>query len=380
MGLHMSVGAEAGVPSVTASSDKSERALVAAVLSGERAAARCFVESVSSTLWSVVTKLEGEGADGELAFLHVVASLRADGYARLKGFDGRTRLATYLSLVARDILGNRLAQRFSEAPHDAWSRFVRFFENDIRGRVAQQMPRHSCKATREDAFQEVCLKLIENDFHRIRGYSGRGSFTGYILTVVDRILIDLIRQEAPRRRLPAAIARSTQLDQAVYAAVVWDACPPDAERIAATLRGRLGRDPEVAEIAESLVRVTGLTRLQRAPSPQAADSISLDGLLGDGGSFLADSAPTPEDCLLLAEEERSRVALVTAVKTAADRLPADERLYLQIVFSASGPMPARDIARVMGCPVEDVYRLKQRTQRWIKEMAGQFEKTPNMSD
>ena len=362
------------------SNRQSERALVNAVLSGEAVAARRFLEHTSATLWSIVVKLEGEGSDGEAAFLYIVGSLEADGYARLKGFDGRARLSTYLSLVARDILGDRLARRFSETPHDAWNRFVRFFERDIRSRVAQHLPRNAGNAAREDAYQEICLKLIENDFHRIRSYGGRGSFTGYVLTVVDRILIDLIRRDAPRRRLPAAVARSTPLDQAVYAAVVWDGCPLDVERLVAALRGRLERDPDAAEVAEALTRVAGMARLERTPSPHAADAISLDGLVEDGGSLsLADSAPTPEDCLLLAEEERSRAAIVAAVKAAAADLPTDERLYLQIVFAANEPLPARDIAKLMGYPVEEVYRLKQRTQRWLKEVAVQLQKNSNMS-
>jgi peptide/nickel transport system ATP-binding protein len=38
------------------------------------------------------------------------------------------------------------------------------------------MPSKLGRAGREDAYQEVCLKLIENDFRRIRSYDGRGSF------------------------------------------------------------------------------------------------------------------------------------------------------------------------------------------------------------
>ena len=109
-------------------------------------------------------------------------------------------------------------------------------------------------------------------------YGGRGSFTGYILTVVDRILIDLVRRDAPRRRLPVAISRSTPLDQAIYAAVVWEGCPLDADRLAAALRGRLEQDPAAADIAESVARLAGIVRLERA-SP-ATEAISLDVLLG----------------------------------------------------------------------------------------------------
>jgi hypothetical protein len=47
--------------------------------------------------------------------------------AGLKAFDGRACLSTYLALVARDILAERLARRFSEAPDEARRRFARFF-------------------------------------------------------------------------------------------------------------------------------------------------------------------------------------------------------------------------------------------------------------
>lgn len=355
-----------------------ERTLVNAVLSGEAGAAGRFLEHVSTTLWSIVVRLAGDGADAEAAFLHIVASLKADDHARLRGFDGRSRLTTYLSLVARDVLADQLAGQFSKTPHEAWARFSRYFETDIRSRIGRQLPSKLGRAGREDAYQEVCLKLIENDFRRIRSYGGRGSFTGYILTVVDRILIDLVRRETPRRRMPAAISRSAPLDQAIFSAVVWEGCPLDVDRLAAALRGRLEQDPTAADIADSVARLAGVARLERA-SP-ATEAISLDVLLGEGGGLsIADSSPTPEDRLLLFEEEQRRAALVAAVNAAADKLPTEERLYLQIVFSANEPLPARAIARLMGCPVEEVYRLKQRTQRWLKEITVQLANNSDMS-
>jgi len=73
---------------------------------------------------------------------------------------------------------------------------------------------------------------------------------------------------------------------------------------------RLKQTPAAGEIAESLARVAGMARLERAP-PAAADAVPRDGMMGDGrGLSFADSAPTPEDYLLRAEEERSRTSLV----------------------------------------------------------------------
>jgi RNA polymerase primary sigma factor len=94
---------------------------------------------------------------------------------------------------------------------------------------------------------------------------------------------------------------------------------------------------------------------------------------------ITDPAPTPEDYLLLAEEERSRVALVAAVKAAAVDLPSDERRYLQTVFATADPLSPREIAVLMEVPVEDVYRLKQRAQRWMKELAVRLEKNSDRS-
>lgn len=348
-----------------------ELELVKAVLAGDSAAAQRFLDATAATLWSVVVKLEGDGPDGEAAFLGVVEGLKADGYARLKPFDGQSRLATYLAIVARDILADRLARSFVEAPRRSWARFERFFGADIRRRVAQRFPREASSGQRDDAYQEVCLKFIEDDYRRIRAYDGLGSFTGFILTVAERILIDLVRKDAPRRRLPAAVARLPQLDQDIYAAVVWNAHPADPDRLAATLRGRFERDPDPAEIKTAMARLAELVPL--APAASRSEMVSLDSSGDEGEGFsVPDSGADPEQQLLDSEEEQTRASLLAAVKAAAAELPVEDRLYLQIVFSATDPMPAREIARAMQVPVEEVYRLKQRSQRWLKDIAARL--------
>jgi len=352
---------------------QSELGLVAAVVSGDSGAAAHFLEIAGPTLWAVVQKLEGAGPDGQAAFLEIVAALKADGYARLKAFDGRGRLSTYLALVARELLSARLARRLIETPCDAWAAFERFFAADIRRRIAQRFPREA--APRDDAYQDVCLKLVEDDFRRIRAYDGRGSFIGYVLTIVERILIDRMRRDAPRRRLPAAVARLAALDQQIYIAVVWESCPADGRRLAAALEGRLNRDPDAAEIHRAIERIAAVARLEPAAAAGAGTVVPLDALAGTDGLAIADHSPDPEQHLLLAEEAKSRAELLEAVKLAAAGLPADERCYLQAIFSATEPLPPREIARMLGCPVEEVYRLRQRACRRIEEILDRLEKS-----
>jgi RNA polymerase primary sigma factor len=350
-----------------------ELALVKAVVAGDSAAAQRFLDATSATLWSVVVKLEGDGADGEAAFLAVIEALKADGYARLKAFDGQGRLSTFLAIAARDILADRLARSFVEAPRKSWARFELFFGSDIRRRVVQRFPREVSSGRRDDAYQEICLKFIEDDYRRIRSYDGLGSFTGYILTVAERILIDLVRRDAPRRRLPMAVSRLAPLDQDIFVAIVWNAHPADADRLAMTMRGRFERDPDAAEIRQAMERLAKVGPL--APASGRSEMVSLDTSGDDEEGFaVPDPGATPEEQLLEAEEERTRSALLAEVKAAAANLPADERLYLQIVFSATDPLPAREIARSMQLPVEEVYRLKQRTQRWLTDIAARLEK------
>jgi len=352
------------------SARRSDFALVAGVLAGNSGATTRFLEIACPILWSIVRKLE-PGADAESAFLHIVEALKADGYARLRAFDGRAQLSTYLALVARDALSERLAKRLAATPRTAWSAFERFFEADIRRRIARRFPRD--EAAWQDLYQDICVKLVEDDFRRVRGYDGRGSFVGYVLTIIERTLIDQVRRDVPRRRLPAAVARSSRLDQQIYIAVVWERCPADAKRVAEALRGRFDPAPPLAEIGTALQRLAAAVAFEPNDAPGRREAMPLDRLTASGVE-LADDSPTPEEHLLLQEEERSRAELLSAISAAAANLPSEDRCYLQTIFSATDPLPPREIARIMGCKVEDVYRLRQRARRWIAHLAERLEK------
>ena len=100
--------------------------------------------------------------------------------------------------------------------------------------------------------------------------------------------------------------------------------------------GRLDIDPDPPTIADSIARVAAVARLVSPAGPP--DTVSLDAAADGGEGFVVpDPAATAEEQIILAEEERTRATLLSAIKAAATELPAEERLYLQIIFSATEP-------------------------------------------
>jgi len=351
-------------------SAQTEQILVAEVIAGRAPALDRFLDLASAAIWPVVMLSEGEGAEAEAAFLDVIGALKANNFARLRGFDGRGRLASFLALTTRDVLAEQCARAFAETPDRAWRRFEKLFGGDIRRRVKRRFPLADA-SQRDDHYQEVCLKLVEDNCRRIRAYSGQGSFNGYILATVERLLIDLMRREAPRRRLPAEVERMSDLHQAMFKAVAWAGAPPDPVRLAEALAGSLTSEPDIHQLRGALDDLAQPIAAARAAA-LGGELVSLD---ADAAApdllALADPGASAEDQLVADEEERARAAFLESVRRAGLQLPPEDRLYLQIMLEASEPMPPRAIAKVMALPVEEVYRLRQKTQRWLREMASQ---------
>ena len=101
-----------------------------------------------------------------------------------------------------------------------------------------------------------------------------------------------------------------------------------------------------------------------------ATAVSIEAAADSGAPLvLVDEGPSPEDGLQAAEAECARARLVAAISAAAERRPAEERLYLQLVFSATDPLPPREIARLMARPVTEIRQIQQRVQRWVADVA-----------
>jgi RNA polymerase primary sigma factor len=354
---------------VTAPADP-ERALLGAALKGDAEAAATLMRAIADLVWTACLRVTQDRVETEAAFREVMAALRADSFARLKGFDGRARVRVYATLVVRDLLSERVVKLLALNADTGWRAFEAFFSDDLRRIILRNLPGKDQQQNREDAYQSVCEALFKNDLQRLRAYSGRGSPSGFILHVIENLVIDYVRTILRRRRLPAAIQRLSTLDQSVFRLLYWERLsPPDPSVVLARLP-RPQAPFTATDVAEAIARVRTALPLGYHPEGQGAGqtidiSAADEGMLAGGAEDFA--VPTPEDKLLEGQAAGLLEQALAALQQALPRLDATERLYLQ--FALNG-QPAREIARLIGLPVETVHKLAQKVKKQLREEIG----------
>lgn len=277
-------------------------AVVRAVIEAKPQAWDRLIGRVADTVWTACRLLTGDEVQARAAFAEVMEALRADGFRRLRPYDGSSRIETFVALLTRDVLAERLMRLFQPGNGDrGWAAFERFFSSDIDRVIARRLSGADREEARRDARQEICLALIADDYRRLRAYRGVGSFTGFVLHTIDRLLIDIIRRTVPRRRGAETTCR-----------------------------------PIMVALAEH--------------------------------EDIATELPNPEQSLLADEGERALTAATEVLRQAAETLSEAEQLYLRVALGGGEAIPAREVARLMQRPVEDVYKLKQRVTARLREM------------
>jgi RNA polymerase primary sigma factor len=249
-----------------------------------------------------------------------------------------------------------------------WQAFEAFFGEDTRRMIERVLPGAGNRQNREDAYQAVCEALLKNDLQRLRAYSGRGSPSGFVLHTIENLVIDFVRTIIPRRRLPAAIQRLSGLDQSVYRLLYWDRLDADP----AILLAHLSRPSEAPPNATAVAQAIGRVRQALPPGYQPRRdgqmvelSVAEDFALAGGSEDFR--VPTPEDNLVEGQAADLLEQALDALKQALPHLAVGERLYLQLALSGE---PAREIARLLCLPVEDVHKLAQKLKRRLRDELG----------
>jgi RNA polymerase primary sigma factor len=299
-----------------------------------------------------------------------MSALCADRFVRLKGYDGRARARVYIAIVVRDLLCERVVKLLAFDADRGWRAFEAFFAEDMRRMIARLLPGGVHQQNREDAYQSVCEALLKNDMKRLRAYSGRGSPSGFILHVIENLIIDYARTLTSRRRLPAAIQRLSNLDQSIFRLLYWERIDADASVLSSHLSRAGDAPPTAATIAEAVSRVRIALPAGYRPEVQgqgqtvdisAADEAALAG----GAEDFA--AATPEDELIAGERASLLEEALSVLQRAMPKLDAAERLYLQLALTGA---PAREIARLIGRPADEIHRMSQKVKRRLREELG----------
>jgi len=256
-----------------------------------------------------------------------------------------------------------MLQLFHSDQQKAWRAFENFFKTDFLRLIHKRLPGAKGEDARRDAYQTISLALIDQDCRRLKAYNGSGSFVGFVLRTADHLLIDFIRSLASRRRLPNAVARLPELDREVFRLVNWQNVPERPELLAPYLNACLERVPDHAAIAAALLRVKAYARAEKDARPRQTET--------DLTQIADAPESSPEAQLVQSEEDEQLRAAVDVLNRAIDTLPDAERLYLTIVFNNAQTPPAREIARLMQRPVEDVYKLKQRVLKHLRDIIAE---------
>lgn len=329
-----------------------------------------MTRAIADTVWTACVRVTQSGEDAEAAFRDVMSALRADGFARLRGYDGRAQVNIYIALVVRDLLSERAVKLLAKDANRGWSAFESFFADDIQRMIRRFLPGNVHQQNRADAYQSVCEALLKNDLKRLRSYSGRGSPSGFVLQIIENLVIDYVRTILPRRRLPAAIQRLSALDQSVFRLVYWERLSPDPSILINHLSRPRDAPPTTIAINEAVSRVRQALPLGYVPEAHgpgrtidlsAADQIELAG----GAEDFA--VPTPEDKLVEGEHASLLEGALAVLQEVFPKLDPPERLYLKLAFTGQ---PAREIARLLGQPVENIHRLAQKVKRRIRDELG----------
>jgi RNA polymerase primary sigma factor len=346
---------------------REHRDLLRGVLAGDAAAAEDFFRVTADVLWSLCRRIARDHAQALEAFDTVCQGLAENGFERLRAYDGRSRLTTFVALLCRDLLAQRLMQLLREDAETGWGAFEAFFRADLERLIRRRLPGSAHAETRREAWQEICAGLLAEECRRLRSFTGAGSLIGFVLHTADRLLLDFIRTFSMRRRMPAAVARLPVLEQEIFRCVYWQCAAADAEGLSRVLVDRVHPAPGLEMVAAALENVRGALPAGYAAGSATNRFVSLSHAPDLAEGQTSADAQSPEDHLVGMEEEQLLSAAVAVLRKVAATLPRAERDYVRITLAGVEPLPAREVARLMQRPVEDIYKLKQSVLRRLRE-------------
>jgi RNA polymerase sigma factor (sigma-70 family) len=90
----------------------SDRKLLQAVFAGDVAGWQKFIAAYADPIYRAISKYCDDDDEKMAVFIHIMEKLRENRFARLRGFEGRAKLSTWLTVVARRLAIDFLRARY----------------------------------------------------------------------------------------------------------------------------------------------------------------------------------------------------------------------------------------------------------------------------
>jgi RNA polymerase sigma factor (sigma-70 family) len=239
--------------------------------------------------------------------------------------------------------------------------------------------------TRDDAetrtvFSEVMASLTANRCARLNAYSGKGTLATFVALNVRELLVERMLRllQIDSKRAWHAFERLFESDiqrlirkrfpgggEDVHRDMYQDICIALIEDDYRRLKSYGGSGSfagfALRTVDHLLIDFMRSVLGRRGVRPKCVSVDQLEDVACEGEL-------SPEERVIEADEHHRLAAAVEVLSEAMKTLPAAERVYLRIALGGHSTPPAREIARLMGRPVEDIYKLKQRVLQRLREI------------
>jgi RNA polymerase primary sigma factor len=327
-----------------------DSALVARLLAGDADAAKIFLQRLDERISATCRALATDERCFRDFYELTLAAIQQDSFNCLRSYDGKNPLTTFVVLTVHAIVRRHLPQLIRRHSIRGWTAFEKCFGPAIKKQVARRI---RTIERREDAYQEVCMALIERNFMRLRSYRGGGTFSAFVFRTVENLLVDLERAEQGRRRPPAAIEKLCPLDRLVFRALYWARTPADPARLRSELPWRAVRDLTDLEIEQSVRRVRDAMPRNYLPCGIVTIGLAQIDSEGQDANALRQRA-TAEDDLIERENAKALAQVTAQMQAEISKLSVEGQLCLRLVMQGHKP---REIAKQLGRSVDGVYRI-----------------------
>ncbi len=219
----------------------------------------------------------------------------------------------------------------------------------------------------EDGFLFVCERLHRGEMRRIRQFrtAGPASFETWLRAVVRRLCLDWLRHRDGRFRLPRAIARLPELDQAVFRCLHGRGLSENEtfHSVKALWPGltREQLSAAVARVARGLDGRPSWFLLVRRPRLQSISS-------GPPGADPAEAEPGLVDPREDPEREAAARERLESLRGALGHLPPSLRLLVRLRYEQE--LPLEEVARLTG--LSGPAQVERQLRQALEELRGRM--------